>query len=495
MRQNYAFFIILLALMTYAQCQETAEDWLNKGSALGEQGKYDEAIKAYDEAIKAYDEAIRLDPKDAIAWKGKGGALLVQGKYDDAIKCYDEAIRLDPELVMARINKGIALGKQGKYDDAIKCYDEAIRLDPKHAATWSMKGYALFVQGKYDESIKFFEEAIRLDPKDATALDGKGSALLFQGKYDESIKVFEEALSLNPNDAIAWDLKRVALANLSKYDESIKAFAEAIRLRPAYDANKTDPTNITALLNDSADLYKRGMYDESLKRVDEAIALDPKNIWALFSKAIVLIDKREKVTKVFDEMVEYGFKDAYAWDSLAIYLAGDDIQYYEESIRCLDRAIAIYDESIRQNPKNATTWNNKGVALYHQASVDFTGYFGLTLYTDDASISKSSAHASYREDKWEKALECFDKATQLDPKCADAWYNSGMALYAVNDGHEKIEYYEETVKCFDQALALSDNGDGCLRLEDTRDAEFAMRNKLQELQMTSSDVDRVAAYA
>jgi tetratricopeptide (TPR) repeat protein len=466
---------------------------INKGIALGKQGKYDDAIKCYDEAI-------RLDPKHAATWSMKGYALFVQGKYDESIKFFEEAIRLDPKDATALDGKGSALLFQGKYDESIKVIEKE----------WQKKGHT-FAEArahKGNAGIMAGNGFIGLDKDDPTAFDGLELppttlwetrpgrvALANLSKYDESIKVFEEALSLNPNDAIAWDLKRVALANLSKYDESIKAFAEAIRLRPAYDANKTDPTNITALLNDSADLYKRGMYDESLKRVDEAIALDPKNIWALFSKAIVLIDKREKVTKVFDEMVEYGFKDAYAWDSLAIYLAGDDIQYYEESIRCLDRAIAIYDESIRQNPKNATTWNNKGVALYHQASVDFTGYFGLTLYTDDASISKSSAHASYREDKWEKALECFDKATQLDPKCADAWYNSGMALYAVNDGHEKIEYYEETVKCFDQALALSDNGDGCLRLEDTRDAEFAMRNKLQELQMTSSDVDRVAAYA
>jgi tetratricopeptide (TPR) repeat protein len=63
MRLIYAVFILLLALMTSAQCQQTAEDWLNKGVALASQGKYDEAIKAYDEAITAED------------WLNKGLAL------------------------------------------------------------------------------------------------------------------------------------------------------------------------------------------------------------------------------------------------------------------------------------------------------------------------------------------------------------------------------------------------------------------------------------
>ena len=59
----------------------------DKGLALYNQGRYDEAIKAYNEAI-------RLDPEDAEAWFGKGSALDSLGKYDEAIKAYDEAIRL-----------------------------------------------------------------------------------------------------------------------------------------------------------------------------------------------------------------------------------------------------------------------------------------------------------------------------------------------------------------------------------------------------------------
>jgi hypothetical protein len=58
MRLVYAVFILLLILMTSAQCQQTAEEWYNKGNALNAQGKYAEALKAFDEVI------IRLDPDD-----------------------------------------------------------------------------------------------------------------------------------------------------------------------------------------------------------------------------------------------------------------------------------------------------------------------------------------------------------------------------------------------------------------------------------------------
>jgi len=84
MRLTYAVLILLLALMTSAQCQQTAEDWFNKGVDLYGQSKYDEAIKAFDEAI-------RLDPKYAEAWNNKGGALEALGRTTEAEAAFAKA--------------------------------------------------------------------------------------------------------------------------------------------------------------------------------------------------------------------------------------------------------------------------------------------------------------------------------------------------------------------------------------------------------------------
>jgi tetratricopeptide (TPR) repeat protein len=51
MRLICAIFIFLV-FTTFAQCQQTADDWNNKGLVLDGQGKYDEAVNAYDEAIR-----------------------------------------------------------------------------------------------------------------------------------------------------------------------------------------------------------------------------------------------------------------------------------------------------------------------------------------------------------------------------------------------------------------------------------------------------------
>jgi tetratricopeptide (TPR) repeat protein len=85
-------------------------------------------------------KAISINPNNEVDWLNKGNALRDQGKYVEAIQAYDEAIRLDPEFALAWSNKGISLGKQGKYDEAIKAFDEAIRLDPNLAQPWYYKG-------------------------------------------------------------------------------------------------------------------------------------------------------------------------------------------------------------------------------------------------------------------------------------------------------------------------------------------------------------------
>lgn len=88
MRLVYAVFILVLVLMTSAQCQQTTEDWFNKGLALYSQGKYDEAIKAYDEAI-------RLDLKLAATWSNKGIALDALGRTTEAEAAFAKAKELE----------------------------------------------------------------------------------------------------------------------------------------------------------------------------------------------------------------------------------------------------------------------------------------------------------------------------------------------------------------------------------------------------------------
>jgi tetratricopeptide (TPR) repeat protein len=83
-------FLGLMRLMTSAQCQQTADDWFNKGVALDDPGKYEEAIKAYDRAIE-------INPQDTKAWYNKGTVLKALGRTIEADAAFTKAKELGSE--------------------------------------------------------------------------------------------------------------------------------------------------------------------------------------------------------------------------------------------------------------------------------------------------------------------------------------------------------------------------------------------------------------
>lgn len=223
MQSNYVALIFFLILSIAAQCQENAEDWINRGNTLYSQNNYDEAIQAFDEAIK-------LNPNSAIAWSNKANVLISLNRSDESLQASQKAIELDPNLVTAWNNKGRALSILGNFDKAIYALDEAIRIDSNYALAWNNKGIAFAKQGEFDEAIICFNEVIKLNPDNALtamAWNNKGQALSEQGKFDESLAFFDEAIRIDPSFALARINKDKALEALGNSAEANEIYAKA----------------------------------------------------------------------------------------------------------------------------------------------------------------------------------------------------------------------------------------------------------------------------
>lgn len=186
---------IFLALMTLAQCQKTAEERVNEGIALNNQGKYDEAIKAYDVAIK-------LDPKNAIGWGNKGVALCGLEKYDEAAKCGDEALKLDPESAVGWFVKGAILDVQGEYGEAIQAYKNASILDKKYNLgnqydiNMRSLGNFHYDEREYEAALLYYYEAIMQDPANPEPRYDYANTLKMLHRNTEAEEVYAAAQKL-----------------------------------------------------------------------------------------------------------------------------------------------------------------------------------------------------------------------------------------------------------------------------------------------------------
>ena len=74
----------------------------------------------------------------AVHYEQKGKALLEQGRYQDALEVFDLAIRLKPRPdAFAYYGKGVALTKLKKTDEAKIAFDEAKKHKPNAAEVYS----------------------------------------------------------------------------------------------------------------------------------------------------------------------------------------------------------------------------------------------------------------------------------------------------------------------------------------------------------------------
>jgi tetratricopeptide (TPR) repeat protein len=469
MRSIYTVFILLLALMASAQCQQTAEEWLNEGDV-----EFDE--EHYYAAIDAYEESISADPNNIEAWNRIGSAYSAARDPDKAIEAYETAIRLDPNCSKCWNNKGVVFLNQGNLNLDMNTEDKGI--------------------SDFEAANAAFKEAVRVNSTDSIAWINYGMSLHALGKYDTAIEAYDEAIALDSNNVVAWGNKGSALRKQGKYNETIDCFNEAIRIDPSYKdylGIYRGDDEVRRHFEEAERIAEQAEKALVLASYDETINQDPKNITARFAKAHTLLEwgDAKNATKIYDEADAACNPDAIIWINEGSRIMGS----CEEAIRCFDRAIAICDESIRQKSTNHTAWNNKGVALYLQARADGNAYGGLDYFTDEASISKNLAHTNYRENKREDTLKCIEKAVEIDPECATVWYNKGIALYinAPSDSYEAIEYYDEILDCFAQSESLQDSEDGCLRLENRYDAKYQSIIKRDELR-TYRDVERVSQY-
>ena len=265
--------------------------------------------------------------KDTVVLLEKGNALYNQGKYQEAIEWYDQVLQTDPNNETARYNRflaneylskgkqgytvpkrsqennflkdaveltkiGNALCTQGKYQEGVQYFDKALSIDPKNVKALLGKGGVLAFQDKYHESLEYFDKALRIDPKNGVALFSKGATLYQQNKYHESLEYFDKALRIDPNNDVAQNYKAKALKRISEHTHA-----------------KTSPTDIK-ILEDIDSFYKKGLallklgeYHEAIEWFDKALRIDPNYKGALNDKgaALVCLGEYQEAIEWFDK--------------------------------------------------------------------------------------------------------------------------------------------------------------------------------------------------
>ncbi|HOW53478.1 MAG TPA: tetratricopeptide repeat protein [Syntrophorhabdaceae bacterium] len=125
-------------------------------------GEFDASQGNYEEALKDYDKAIRYNPKDPVAYAGRGYVYQKMGNHEKAIADYTRAIELDPADDELYLIRGLAYFLKGDNDRAITDYSKAIEVDPSNSDAYLNRAQSYELKGNKEQAVKDYQGAARL---------------------------------------------------------------------------------------------------------------------------------------------------------------------------------------------------------------------------------------------------------------------------------------------------------------------------------------------
>ncbi len=247
---------------------------------------------AAEAARAAVQRAIALDDGSPEAHLASGQLLTMMGKPGEAVVEIRRAIERQAPSADALLALGDALLDAGNAVEAEATYRKASEAHPAYWAPYNRLGALHYGRGDYARAITAYEEAARLNPSSARPLSNVCGAYLQTGRLDDAVRAAQKSLDLQPS-ASAFSNLGTAHYYAGRFAEAAAAFQKAAAVAPK---RSTPWVNLGDALrwSDGGATRAREAYAEALRRADDEIKVNPRDVAALRNKAHALMHLGEE---------------------------------------------------------------------------------------------------------------------------------------------------------------------------------------------------------
>lgn len=215
-------------------------------AALAYMGKIAYDAENYLRASKFIVEALKYDSNNYDYWMDYGTYLRYQGKFDDAAKAWTKATQLDPSYFLAYAYLAGNYDDLGVWDKALENYHKVIETNPKYFYAYESAAVLEFHAKNYKEAIALFNKAYEVSPSYSYSLMIAICYLKMNDSFNAK-KILTAQLKKLKNDSTEYNLIRF-------YAESYNRNAENSLIQKI---NKETNSN-----NRGKMLFYMGMYYE-----------------------------------------------------------------------------------------------------------------------------------------------------------------------------------------------------------------------------------------
>ncbi len=380
-------------------------------------------LNDYFGAMADYDYSLELEPMNPTALFNRSLLLLEVGDNDRAYKDLSLILQMDPDDYRARYNRAVVNGLKHNYDDAIADVNMVIDRFPDFSGAYYMRSEFLREKGQLQSAKADYDRAWDMAKK-AQNVEGKVEDTPQELTPEAASKRFNTLLTIDNDTHIEEEYNNQAIRGRVQ-DRDL-----AIEIEPLIEISfYSAPTEL------KQDTYY-------FKEVDDINTTRMLRFVMVVTPNPPTLNDPDLIQKHFSSVDYYNSYIATHSPRTIDYLgrAMDliTVRNYQAAIEDLDRATAL-------NPDHALAYFMRAQARYH----------ALQAHEDQPATQQSGPKFTggaldNKRIGLQQVLADYDKAIELSPMTAVAWFDKGNILYELGD-------YTSAIAAYNKAIELQPN--------------------------------------
>ncbi|MGD1077507.1 MAG: tetratricopeptide repeat protein [Candidatus Sulfotelmatobacter sp.] len=405
-------------------------------------------------AVDSLQNALRGDAGNAVAHYQLGNAFALQHNEGRAESEWREAVRIRPDLTDAQRSLAALELRRGDVDAILQTAQQIIKAEPYSPDGFILKGVADIARQKYTDAQQDTEQAALRAPQNPAPLVQLGNIQLAQKHYADAEKFYQQALDKDPASTEGLSGLMNTYVAQKQSDKAIAA-AKAQIIKSPNNSNFYDLL-ATALFNARKDLAGA---EAALRK---AIELDKTNVDALekLGKVQVQEGSADQALALYQQSIKDNPRE------VTFYILSGELY---EAKKDWDHAKSMYQQALAISPDHPLASNNLAYVMLEQGgNVDVAMGMAQTArrgMPDSPNAADTLGWAYYQKGIYQSAISQFQEALRLsekrgEPDDADVHYHLGMAYQKTNQTALARQQLEKAVKLSpnnaDARKALSD---------------------------------------
>ena len=394
-----------------------------------------DAAKAKAAASQFAKDAVEENPADSSSHYLLAMDYMDKKDWANAEKELSKASSGDSTNYMYYYQLGRALANQKKYSEAATAFQSCIKCNDSFAPAQYNLGFVSERLNKNKQALAAYKKAYEINPDYENAYIAAARIQSKTSDYKGAAETFGKAISVNPSNAKTYQEQGAAYSSMGSYAKAEESFKKAL----AYmDSSKPDPVtyyNLSTVMmaqgkTKDAVAYAKQSYDLCASTNTKTKASITYN-YALVSE---MNGEEDKAISLYNEVIKIDPKNIKALTNLAALCL--DSSDYDTAIQLLKVAYTVDDKNFEVNNNLGNAY---GMSKQYDEAIKYYKS-ALKIQTNNNTVRANLARTYVYAQQYDSAKVTFEDVVKANPEDWESWLELGKVCMSMGDNESAEKY-------------------------------------------------------